>query len=163
MTFLYKIASITIPRTRCGPLCCEIVPEDVGDSASKLVAVFATLRKVITMKWEWIHNVLVFFQHCVSVVGILIILSGAVLASYRYIRFLSGGKLITQGVQINDIRLHFGRTLILGLEFIVAADLIGSTTTPDYYAVGLLAIIVVIRTFLSFSINRELIDLSKEK
>lgn len=63
---------------------------------------------------------------------------------------------------INDFRLSLGRTLLLGLECIVAADLIGSTTTPDYYSVGLLAIIVVVRTVLSFSINREIMSLTKE-
>lgn len=114
------------------------------------------------MGWERIHEILVFFQHCVSVMGILIILTGVLLALSRYLYFIFSGKLITQDSLINDIRLHLGRTLILGLEFIVAADLIGTTTTPDYYSVGLLAIIVVVRTILSFSINRELMSISKE-
>lgn len=114
------------------------------------------------MGWERVHEILVFFQHCVSVIGILIILTGVILALGRYLYYLFSGELIAQDKKINDIRLHLGRTLILGLEFIVAADLIGSTTTPDYYAVGLLAIIVLIRTILSFSINRELMSLRKE-
>lgn len=50
----------------------------------------------------------------------------------------------------------------MGLEFIVAADLIGTTTTPDYYALGILAIIVAIRTVLSFTLNRELMALNAE-
>ena len=113
------------------------------------------------MEWERIHAVLVFFQHCISVVGVMIILTGAFVGLCRYLFYIFSGELLDQGIKINDIRLHLGRTLILGLEFIVAADLIGSTTTPDYYAVGLLAIIVIIRTVLSFSINRELMSLSK--
>lgn len=114
------------------------------------------------MDWQVIHAVLVFFQHCVAVIGILIILIGVAMALFRYLFYAFTGQLVTQDVKINDIRLHLGRTLILGLEFIVAADLIGSTTTPDYYAVGLLAIIVAIRTLLTFSINRELMLLSRE-
>jgi uncharacterized membrane protein len=35
--------------------------------------------------------------------------------------------------------------------------------SPDYYAVGMLAIIVIVRTVLSFSINRELMSISKEE
>jgi uncharacterized membrane protein len=46
-------------------------------------------------------------------------------------------------MDINQIRLRLGRVLTLGLEFIVAADLIGTTTTPDYYSVGIVAIIVL--------------------
>lgn len=62
---------------------------------------------------------------------------------------------------INAIRLRLGRIIILGLEFIIAADLISSTTTPDYYDLGILAIIVAVRTVLSFTLNREIADLTK--
>lgn len=114
------------------------------------------------MDWQYIHAILVFFQHLVSVIGIVIIITGVFIALSRYIYYLATGVLLEQSSKINEIRLNLGRTLILGLEFIVAADLIGSTTTPDYYAVGLLALIVLIRTFLSFSLNREIMAISKE-
>jgi len=112
------------------------------------------------MTWNQIHEVLVFFQHCVSTLGILIILIGVSLAVGKYFYYLFSGIMLAEETRINTIRLELGHTLILGLEFIVAADLIGTTTTPDYYAVGLLAIIVLIRTFLSYSINREIAALS---
>lgn len=114
------------------------------------------------MDWLIIRSGLLFIQHAVSFAGILIIISGILFALTQYIYLTFSGKLLTEGERINTIRLNLGRVLILGLEFIVAADLIGTTTTPDYYAVGLLAIIVVIRTLLSFSLNRELMGLSKE-
>jgi len=114
------------------------------------------------MDWQNIHTILVFIQHTVSVIGILIIISGVLLALFQYLRNLLSGELLSQEVSINQIRLTLGRVLILGLEFIVAADLIGTTTTPDYYAVGMLAIIVCVRTVLSFSINRELMSIGKE-
>lgn len=109
------------------------------------------------MLWADIHTGLVFLQHCVSVIGILIILSGIALSSCQYIYYFFAGELLAQSEKIDSIRGNLGRTLILGLEFIVAADLIGTTTTPDYYAVGMLAIIVAIRTLLSYSISRELL------
>lgn len=115
------------------------------------------------MDWQQVHAVLVFFQHVVSTIGILIILIGVFLALFRYFYYLFTTELLRESSDINNIRLNLGRTLILGLEFIVAADLIGTTTTPDYYAVGLLAIIVAIRTLLSFSINRELMLIGKEQ
>lgn len=109
------------------------------------------------------HEALLFIQHAISFIGVFIILSGVILALYQYIHSVFAGQLVSQDSNINTIRLNLGRILILGLEFIVAADLIGTTTTPDYYAVGLLAIIVLIRTVLSFSLNRELMALSKEQ
>ena len=114
------------------------------------------------MIWSDIRTVLILVQHCVSVLGILIIISGVLLALGQYLFSIFSTQLFTEGSIINTIRLRLGRSLILGLEFIVAADLIGTTTTPDYYAVGLLAIIVAIRTLLSFSINKELMAIGKE-
>jgi uncharacterized membrane protein len=114
------------------------------------------------MDWQTIHGILVFIQHCVSTIGILIIITGVVIALIQYVLSIFTGPLSTQGENINNIRLSLGRILILGLEFIVAADLIGTTTTPDYYAVGLLAIIVLVRTVLSFSISREIMSIGKE-
>ena len=109
------------------------------------------------------HHILFMIQHSISFIGILIILSGILLAFYQYLILLYKGQLTQNGIKINTIRLNLGRILILGLEFIIAADLIGTTTTPDYYAVGILAIIVVIRTLLSYTLNRELKSLSKEE
>jgi uncharacterized membrane protein len=109
-----------------------------------------------------LHTLLIAIQHMVSTIGIFIIISGVAYSLYQYLYAACTGQLAAQGSIINSIRLNLGRILILGLEFIVAADLIGTTTTPDYYAVGLLASIVVIRTILSFSINRELMMIGKE-
>jgi uncharacterized membrane protein len=114
------------------------------------------------MEWQAVHLVIVFIQHLVSLIGILIIISGVLFCLCQYIYAILSGQLAAQISPINTIRLNLGRVLILGLEFIVAADLIGTTTTPDYYAVGLLAIIVLIRTVLSFSINKELMSINKE-
>jgi uncharacterized membrane protein len=114
------------------------------------------------MDWSEIHNVFVYLQRFVSTCGILIIVSGVFLALAQYIYYGMKKNLLRHTNKINTIRLDLGRTLILGLEFIVAADLIGTTTTPDYYAVGLLAIIVAIRTMLTFSISRELASLRQE-
>lgn len=60
----------------------------------------------------------------------------------------------------NYIRLQFGNSVILGLEFMVGADIIGSLVAPDYYNLGLLAIIVIIRTILSYFLSKELQNLT---
>lgn len=116
---------------------------------------------------EWLntnlHTILFFIQRSISFIGIIVILAGALQAIYLYLLILfKKPNQNNSSLTINSIRLILGRTIVLGLEFIVAADLIGTTTTPDYYAVGILASIVAIRTVLSFTLNRELIALSKE-
>lgn len=54
-------------------------------------------------------------------------------------------------------RLRVGHGILLGLEFLVAADIIHTVAVElTFDTVGVLAIIVLIRTFLSFSLTVEL-------
>lgn len=54
-------------------------------------------------------------------------------------------------------RQLLGRSILLGLELLVAADIIRTVAvTPTLTSVGVLAVIVLIRTFLSFSLELEI-------
>jgi uncharacterized membrane protein len=54
-------------------------------------------------------------------------------------------------------RRFLGRSILLGLELLVAADIIRTVAiTPTLESVGVLAAIVLIRTFLSFSLELEI-------
>ena len=56
-----------------------------------------------------------------------------------------------------DLRSNLGRGILLGLELLVGADIIATITAPlTFQSVGLLAAIVAIRTFLSFSLETEI-------
>jgi uncharacterized membrane protein len=56
-----------------------------------------------------------------------------------------------------DLRRSLGRSILLGLEILVAADIIRTIAiTPTFTSVGVLGVIVVVRTFLSFSLEVEL-------
>lgn len=105
------------------------------------------------------HTLLLYIQHSISFCGVLVILVGVIMALIRYINYVMSGFSTLQ-TDINKIRLNLGLVLTLGLEFIVAADLIGTTTAPDYYSVGILACIVLIRTVLSYTLNREINSIS---
>ncbi|MBA2709583.1 MAG: DUF1622 domain-containing protein [Tatlockia sp.] len=101
------------------------------------------------------HTILLIIQRSISFCGVLVILIGVILAIVRYFDY-SLGEIGTQKSDINKIRLKLSLVLTLGLEFIVAADLIGTTTAPDYYSIGMVASIVLIRTILSYTLNREI-------
>ena len=115
------------------------------------------------MDWHQLfESIVVPVQSFISLVGTIIILSGVLIALFQYLRLATSKQLTTTSIGINPIRLNLGRNLILGLEFIVASDLIKTTTAPDYYSVGIVAVIVLIRTVLSFSLNRELMTITQE-
>ncbi len=54
-------------------------------------------------------------------------------------------------------RQQVGKAILLGLEFLVAADIIRTVAVePTFRGVGVLAVIVLVRTFLSFTLDVEL-------
>ena len=58
---------------------------------------------------------------------------------------------------VANFRSSLGRAILLGLEFLVAADIINTVAvTPTLLSVAVLAGIVIIRTFLSFSLEVEI-------
>jgi uncharacterized membrane protein len=108
------------------------------------------------------HQVLLYIQHSISLAGVLVIFSGVVFALLGYFRYLLPGQGPNTANHINVIRLNLGRVLVLGLEFIVGADLIGTTTAPDYYSIGIVACIVLIRTVLNYTLSKEIATLSEQ-
>lgn len=56
-----------------------------------------------------------------------------------------------------SFRTMIGRGILLGLELLVAADIIGTiAVTPTFRSLGILALIIAIRTFLSASLTVEM-------
>jgi uncharacterized membrane protein len=54
-------------------------------------------------------------------------------------------------------RSDFGKTILLGLEFLIASDIVGTVAVgPTFRDLGILALLVVIRTFLSFALELEI-------
>ena len=56
-----------------------------------------------------------------------------------------------------QLRLYLGRSIVIGLELLIAADIIHSVAVdPTLASVGVLGLIVLVRTFLSWSIDVEI-------
>lgn len=89
----------------------------------------------------------------VDVVGILIIVVGAVAASVRFGMGLVGSRI---SEEYSLYRQTLGRAILLGLEFLVAGDIIRTVAiSPTFTTVGVLGLIVLIRTFLSVALQVE--------
>ena len=90
-----------------------------------------------------------------ELVGIVVLVLGSILAFGRYvvtlIRFRDGPA------AFRGLRLYVGRSIVLGLELLIAADIIRSVAIePTFASVGVLGLIVLIRTFLSWSLEVEI-------
>ncbi len=88
----------------------------------------------------------------IDAIGVAVIAGGALLAV-----FMTFGRLRSQdGGAYEFFRRRLGRAILLGLEFLVAADIIRTVAvTPSGESVAVLGGIVLIRTFLSFSLQLE--------
>ena len=115
----------------------------IPENATGLIALLTLIRRVVAF------------------IGVIVIVWGAAVAACHFFTGYKPNK--TKRHSIDLIRLQFGRTIILGLEFIVAADVIETTTAPDYYTLGILAGLVGIRTLLTFFMNREMITLGHRR
>ena len=89
----------------------------------------------------------------VEVIGVLIMFFGLFLAFYRGIRLTSGFNHETY----IEVRQTVGKSILLGLEVLIAADIMATVVTePTLRSVLVLGFIVLIRTFLSLSLQVEL-------
>jgi uncharacterized membrane protein len=89
----------------------------------------------------------------IDAIGVAVIAGGALLAV-----FLTIGRVRREdGGAYEFFRRRLGRAILLGLEFLVAADIIRTVAvTPSGESVAVLGGIVLIRTFLSFSLQLEM-------
>jgi uncharacterized membrane protein len=89
-----------------------------------------------------------------EVAGIACVIGGAFVATLYYLWVLARTR--EAGVY-RGYRAALGRAILLGLEFLVAADIIATVAIdPSLTSVGVLAGIVLIRTFLSFTLQLEI-------
>lgn len=66
------------------------------------------------------------------------------------------GEVAARSQAYRQLRQGIGRAILLGLELLVAADIIRTVAVdPSFQSVGVLGLIVVVRTFLSWSLEVE--------
>jgi uncharacterized membrane protein len=90
----------------------------------------------------------------IEAAAVLIVTFGSIDAFVRLI-----GVVITPGATHGErkaIWRRFGMWLLLGLEFELAADIIGSVLSPTWQEMGQLGAIAVIRTFLNYFLEKDL-------
>ena len=88
-------------------------------------------------------------------VGVAVVVAGIAVASAVFVsRLLRRSEF--EGMY-RAYRQGLGRAILLGLEFLVAADIIRTVAvSPSFRGAGVLGIIVIIRTFLSMSLQVEI-------
>jgi uncharacterized membrane protein len=98
--------------------------------------------------------ILQWFTTILEVVGVMIIVGAAIAATASLVRQARAHE---WNALFRQYRADVGRGILLGLEFLVAADIIGTVAvTPSFQSLGVLGSIIFIRTFLSISLEVEI-------
>jgi uncharacterized membrane protein len=89
---------------------------------------------------------------CLEGAGVAVIVVGALLATVLAIR-----NLVRREPTYDRFREKLGRSILIGLEFLVAGDICRTVAvTPTLENVAILGLIVLVRTFLSFALELEI-------
>jgi uncharacterized membrane protein len=95
-----------------------------------------------------------------DIAGVAVMVIGALISIPLALRGHQPRRLPAGSPKLGVYRSYrqlLGRSILLGLELLVAADIIRTVAvTPTFENVGVLALIVLIRTFLSFSLELEI-------
>lgn len=90
----------------------------------------------------------------IDAVGVAAIVLGGAVAGAVFVKRMTGGSPLLDNYQ--QFRQGLGRSILLGLELLIAGDIVRTVAaTPTFRSVGILTVIVLIRTFLSFSLQLE--------
>ncbi len=101
---------------------------------------------------DYYHALMGNIGTAVDTVGVIVIVVGALFATGRFFVRRHGGS----GQSYMLFRQDLGRAILLGLEFLIAADIIQTViVAPTLENVTILGLIVLIRTFLSMALQLE--------
>jgi uncharacterized membrane protein len=93
-------------------------------------------------------------EHAFELAGVVVLLIGGAVSLVVYVRSVARGD---RRVAYNGLRENVGRTILLGLELLIVADIILTVAIAQTLEnAATLGLIVFVRTFLSFSLDIEL-------
>ena len=106
---------------------------------------------------EWLHLVTKDIVVIIDAMALVIIAIGTVEAFFAGLWTAFPAQ--AAGRRFRTVLVRYGRWLVAGLTFQLAADIIETSIAPSWQEVGQLGAIAVIRTFLNFFLERDLAEL----
>ncbi|MEM1169595.1 MAG: DUF1622 domain-containing protein [Cyanobacteria bacterium P01_H01_bin.35] len=95
----------------------------------------------------------------IEAIAVFIIAFAVLKALAKILRMRKNRKLFASE---GTIRLELGISLVLALEFLLAADIVGTAISPSWSDIGKLTTITGIRTFLNFFLEKEIKELQQK-
>jgi uncharacterized membrane protein len=106
---------------------------------------------------EWLHLATKEAVVVIDAMALIIVVIGTVEAFFTGLRVAFPAQ--AGSPRFREVLQRYGRWLVAGLTFQLAADIIATSIAPSWEQVGQLGAIAVIRTFLNFFLERDLAEL----
>ena len=94
----------------------------------------------------------------IGVISLLIVTYGVFVGFIAFLR--NEFKRINN---VRQLRADFGSYLLLGLEFLIASDILKTVVDPTLDELAILGGVVIVRTVLSVFLNKEIKELAEEE
>ena len=109
---------------------------------------------------EWLVLITEHAIVLIDAIALAVIVYGTLEAVVNSLRLVAAER---SGHQRREVWLRYARWLVAGLTFQLAADIIESSIATGWEAIGRLAAIAVIRTFLNYFLERDLAEVRERE
>jgi uncharacterized membrane protein len=96
----------------------------------------------------------------IDAVALLVIVVGTIQVLIAVVRLTFRAA---SGQELRDAWLHYARWLVAGLTFQLAADILETSVTSSWQAIGKVGAIAVIRTFLNYFLDKDLAEIRERQ
>ena len=110
---------------------------------------------------KFLIDIFLILKKTFEAIGVIIITLGSAISVLNYIKDALENR-VPLRLRYTRFRFTIAKATIAGLEIMIAADVISTVTDPDYYSLGLILLLVIIRAVLNYSLSKELESLSSE-
>lgn len=105
-----------------------------------------------------------YFGSFISFFSGIIILWGVVISVFQFFKNeFSRNSTADKAVKRGYIRASLGSYILLGLEVLIAADIIDTIAHPELNEIIILIVIVFIRTFISYFLQKEIKEANRQE
>jgi uncharacterized membrane protein len=108
---------------------------------------------------ELVSTVIGFLVPLIELAGAFVIVWGVLRTFVRHVR----SSFSLDALYVADLRLQLAQSMVMGLEYQVAADVLRTAQAPTWTDIGKLAALIVIRTVLNYLLEREVQHLCSDE
>lgn len=103
---------------------------------------------------DFVHQVTDYVELSLNAVAVLVIAFGTIEAVIAIVRAVLSKD--AAGSMLRNAFVRYARWLIAALTFQLGGDIVGTLIAPSWHDLGKLAAVAVIRTFLTYFLDRDL-------